>query len=142
MRSLTATVTNTNLLTTPEPLCVSVNLSENWKRFKQKSELFLKATTVKDQTRSEAAKAALLLNIANDDALDVFISFQFGAEEDRDDSATLVRKFEAYCAEVSNEVHERYVFCSRKREERELFEKFARDLRKQAAQCNYGELHD
>lgn len=50
---------------------------------------------MKEHTKSEAVKAALLLNVAGDDALDAFNTFQFSAEEDKDDYLTLVRKFEA-----------------------------------------------
>ncbi|XP_077522668.1 uncharacterized protein LOC144133441 [Amblyomma americanum] len=96
-----------DLLKPPEPLQLSGNLSQNWKRFKQKLELFIKATTPKDDPRSGAAKAALLLSVAGDEALDVFNTFTLGEQEDKEDYDTLVRKFEAYCAEVSNEVHER-----------------------------------
>ncbi|XP_077508739.1 uncharacterized protein LOC144120195, partial [Amblyomma americanum] len=131
-----------DLLKPPEPLQLSGNLSQNWKRFKQKLELFIKATTPKDDPRSGAAKAALLLSVAGDEALDVFNTFTFGEQEDKEDYDTLVRKFEAYCAEVSNEVHERYVFRSRKQEDGEPFERFIRDLKKQAAQCNFEGLHD
>ncbi|CAN7982308.1 unnamed protein product [Ixodes pacificus] len=131
-----------DLLKTPEPLQLSGNLFENWKRFKQKVELFLKATPSKERPRSEAAKAAVLLSVAGDEALDVFNNFKFEDGENQDDYATLVRKFEAYFAEVSNEVHERYVFRSRGQAEGEPVEKFIRDLKKLAAQCNFGELHD
>ncbi|CAN7947430.1 unnamed protein product [Ixodes pacificus] len=131
-----------DLLKTPEPLQLSGNLFENWKRFKQKAELFLKSTASKERPRSEAAKAAVLLSVAGDEALDVFNNFKFEDGKDQDDYATLVRKFEAYFAEVSNEVHERYVFRSRAQAEGEPVETFIRDLKKLAAQCNIGELHD
>lgn len=76
----------------------------------------------------------LLLCIAGDEALDVFNMFKFEEAECKDDYAMLVGKFESYCAEVSNEVHERCVFRSSKQEEAEPFEKFVRDLKRQAAQ--------
>ncbi|XP_077504887.1 uncharacterized protein LOC144114796 [Amblyomma americanum] len=88
-----------DLLKPPEPLQLSGNLSQNWKRFKQKLELFIKATTPKDDPRSGAAKASLLLSVAGDEALDVFNTFTFGEQEDKEDYDTLVQKFEAYCAE-------------------------------------------
>ncbi|XP_077508857.1 uncharacterized protein LOC144120376 [Amblyomma americanum] len=131
-----------DLLKAPQPLRLTGNVTDNWKRFKQKFELFLQATAAKDQPKTEASKAALLLSMAGDDALDVFNNFQFALGEDKTDYSTVVRKFDAYCAEVSNEVHERYVFRSRKQAEGEPFEKFIRDLKKQAAQCNFGVLQE
>ncbi|KAH7944483.1 hypothetical protein HPB52_020187 [Rhipicephalus sanguineus] len=91
-------------------------------------------TTTKEHPRIEAVKAALPLNVAGDDVLDVFEE-----DESKDDYAKLAGKFQSYCANVSNKVHERYVFRSRKQAEGEPFEKFVRDLKRQAAQCNFVE---
>ncbi|XP_049272080.1 uncharacterized protein LOC125758679 [Rhipicephalus sanguineus] len=131
-----------DLLKAPPPLQLTGNLSENWRRFRQKFDLYLQATTTKEHPRSEAAKAALLLSVAGDEALDVLNTFKFEEDESKDDYATLAGKFESYCAEVSNEVHESYVFRSRKQAEGAPFEKFVRDLKRQAAQCNFGEQRD
>lgn len=131
-----------DLLKAPEPLQLTGNLATNWKRFKQKLDLFLQATSSKEHPRTEAAKAALLLSVAGDDALDVFNTFKFDADESKEDYGTVVHKFEIYCSQVSNEVYERYLFRSRKQADGEPFEKFLRDLKKQAAQCNFGELQD
>lgn len=117
------------LLKAPPPLQLTGNLSEQWKRFKQKFDLFIVATTTKEQPRTEAAKAALLLSVAGDEALDVFNTFKFEAQESKEDYSTIVQKFESYCSEVSNEVHERYLFRSRKQADGEPFEKFLRDLK-------------
>nr|XP_054926424.1 uncharacterized protein LOC126530616 [Dermacentor andersoni] len=86
-------------LQAPEPLRLAGNVSASWKRFKQKFELFLQATEVKDQPKSEASKAALLLSIAGDEALDVFNNFKFEPNESKDDYKTLIQKFDAYCSE-------------------------------------------
>ncbi|XP_070378753.1 uncharacterized protein [Dermacentor albipictus] len=129
-------------LQAPEPLRLAGNVSASWKRFKQKFELFLQATEVKDQPKSEASKAALLLSIAGDEALDVFNNFKFEPNESKDGYKTLMQKFDAYCSEVTNEVHERYLFRTRTQAEGEPFEKFLRDLKKQASQCNFGASHD
>ncbi|KAH7935060.1 hypothetical protein HPB52_003625 [Rhipicephalus sanguineus] len=96
-----------DLLKVPEVLQLAGNVTENWKRFKQTFESFLQATAATDQPKTEASKAALLLSTSGDEALDVFNNFQFGPNEDKKDYSTVVRQFDAYCAEVSNEVHER-----------------------------------
>ncbi|XP_070387524.1 uncharacterized protein [Dermacentor albipictus] len=87
------------LLKAPPPLQLTGNLSEQWKRFKQKFDLFIVATTTKEQPRTEAAKAALLRSVAGDEALDVFNTFKFEAHESKEDYATIVEKFESYCSE-------------------------------------------
>ncbi|XP_070388778.1 uncharacterized protein [Dermacentor albipictus] len=78
-----------DLLKAPQPLRLTGNVTENWKRFKQKFELFLQATVAKDQPRTESSKAALLLSMAGDDALDVFNNFQFALDEDKTDYSTV-----------------------------------------------------
>ncbi|KAH7982491.1 hypothetical protein HPB52_005387 [Rhipicephalus sanguineus] len=83
----------------PEPLQLTGNLASNWKSFKQKFDLFLQATASKEHPRTESSKAALLLSVAGDDALDAFNTFQFADEESREDYGTVVRKFEAYYSE-------------------------------------------
>lgn len=123
----------------PEPLQLSGNLRRNWLQFKQKLELFLTATS-SEKPRTEAVKAAILLSAAGDDALDVYNNFVFSEGENKEDYQTLVKKFEEYCVQQGNEVYERHVFRLRVQEEAEPFERFLRDIKKQAKLCNFGEL--
>ncbi|XP_077506810.1 uncharacterized protein LOC144116025 isoform X1 [Amblyomma americanum] len=62
----------------PEPLQFSGNLRRNWHTFKQKLELFFTATPT-TPPRSEAAKTAILLSAAGEEALDVYNNFSFEA---------------------------------------------------------------
>ncbi|XP_049268628.1 uncharacterized protein K02A2.6-like isoform X1 [Rhipicephalus sanguineus] len=88
-----------DLLKPPEPLRLSGNLSENWKRFKQRFELFLQATAVEKAPRSDSSKVALLLSFAGDEVLDIFNNFQYGPEESKECYDTVVQKFDAYFSE-------------------------------------------
>nr|XP_050033160.1 uncharacterized protein LOC126529699 [Dermacentor andersoni] len=85
----------------------SDNIAKNWNLFIQKFQLFLQATASTKEPRSEAVRAALLLSVAGDDALEVFNNFTFLEAERKDDYTTVVRKFEEYCEEQQNEVYER-----------------------------------
>ncbi|XP_065289918.1 uncharacterized protein [Dermacentor albipictus] len=118
----------------------SDNIAKHWNLFIQKFELFLQATASPKEPRSEAVKAALLLSVAGDDALEVFNNFTFLEAERKDDYTTVVRKFKEYCEEQQNEVYERYIFRSRTQDEAEPFEHFLRDLRKLSRSCNFAEL--
>ncbi|XP_072145551.1 uncharacterized protein [Dermacentor andersoni] len=118
----------------------SDNIAKNWNVFIQKFELFLQATASTKEPRSEAVKAALLLSVAGDDALEVFNSFTFLEAERKDDYTTVVRKLKEYCEEQENEVYERYFFRSRTQDVAEPFEDFLRDLRKLSRSCNFAEL--
>ncbi|XP_049275268.1 uncharacterized protein LOC119403985 isoform X2 [Rhipicephalus sanguineus] len=88
-----------DLLKPPEPLHLSGNVSENWKRFKQRFELFLQATAVEKAPRSDSSKVALLLSFAGDEVLDIFNNFQYGPEESKECYDTVVQKFDAYFSE-------------------------------------------
>ncbi|XP_070390759.1 uncharacterized protein [Dermacentor albipictus] len=131
-----------DLVKPPQPLVLSGNTARNWCLFKQRFELFLQATETAKALRSEPAKTALLLTIAGEDALEVFNNFSFSDDESKEDYGTVTGKFEEYCRQQQNEVHERYVFRTRTQAEGEPFEHFARDLRKLAQSCNFGDLSD
>ncbi|KAK8777878.1 hypothetical protein V5799_020780 [Amblyomma americanum] len=110
--------------------------------FVRSSNFFLQATACTDKSKSEAAKTALLLSVAGEDALDVFNNFVFTEEQSKEDYATVIAKFEEYCVEQQNEIHERYVFRSRRQGEAEPFEQFVRALKRQAQHCNFGAMTD
>ncbi|XP_042146525.1 uncharacterized protein LOC121835994, partial [Ixodes scapularis] len=130
------------LLKPPEPLLLSGNVPKNWELFRQMFELFLKATALPKEPRSEDVKTALLLSAAGDNVLEIFKNFRFAEDEVQDDYGTVATKFEEYCREQQNEVYERYIFRTRMRVEAEPFEHFLRDLRKQAGCCNFAQLTD
>ncbi|XP_075739068.1 uncharacterized protein LOC142784530 [Rhipicephalus microplus] len=125
----------------PEPLELSGNIRKNWLVFKQKLQLLITATEP-EKPRPSAVKAAILLSTTGDEALDVYNNFSFAAGESREDYDTLVRKFEDYCVDQGNEVYERHIFRRRTQEEAEPFERFLRDLKKQAKLCNFGTLEE
>ena len=60
----------------PDPLLLSGHVQKDWTLFKQKSELYLQATAP-EKPRTVATKAATLLTIAGDDALEIFNNFAF-----------------------------------------------------------------
>ncbi|XP_042146146.1 uncharacterized protein LOC115320994, partial [Ixodes scapularis] len=138
-------------------LVLSGNLERNWSLFRQKFELFLKATTIGGKSRSTsaaatseaatsavvtAAKSALLLSIAGEEALEVFNNFKFLEKETREDYDTVVKKLGEYCAQQQNEVYERFIFRSRMQGESEPVEHFLRDLGKQSRYCHFEGLCD
>lgn len=99
-----------DFLKPPDPLRMSGDAGKNWKLFIQRFELFVTASDPPEKPRSAKTKAALLLSIAGEEALEVFNTFTFADSESREDYATVVAKFEQYCATQYSEVHERYVF--------------------------------
>ncbi|KAH7979738.1 hypothetical protein HPB49_010752 [Dermacentor silvarum] len=88
-RARTNRTTAQRLTSVGRPSTGTGNLSEQWKHFKQKFDLFIVATTTKEQPRTEAAKAALLQSVAGDEARDVFSEFKFEAQESKEDYETI-----------------------------------------------------
>lgn len=123
----------------PDALVLAGNVAENWRKFKQRLELYLEATESEDKQRTEKRKAAILLHVAGPEAVEVFNTFTL-TEEEKGSYSTLLRKFEDYCTPKCNETYERYVFRSRMQSEGECFESFYRDLQLKAQSCNFSTL--
>lgn len=124
----------------PGGLRLSEDTAENWKRFKQRMELYFIATATKEP-RTKQQKAAIFLHVAGQEAIDVFNTFQLTADE-KEDYDVLVQQFEDYCLPRVNETYERYVFRTRVQEPGEAFELFFRDLQLKARTCNFGDLSE
>ena len=123
----------------PIPECLSFegNVTENWKRFKQRFDLYDKAT--ENKKRNDEQKVALFLTIAGQEAVDVFNTLTF---EDGQDKLidVVVGKFEEYCSPRTNETYERFIFRKRIQKDGEKFESFLIDLKTKAKSCNFGDL--
>lgn len=100
-----------DLLPPPERLVLSEGAAENWKKFRQRIELYFRATAP-DKERTSAQKAAIFLHVAGQEAIDVFNTFPLTAEQ-REDYDAIVKAFEEYCTPRCNETFERYVLRSR-----------------------------
>nr|XP_050038499.1 uncharacterized protein K02A2.6-like [Dermacentor andersoni] len=120
----------------PAPLVLAENAAANWKKFRQRIELYFVATG-KERTSTE--KAAIFLHVAGQEAIDVFNTFRLTSAQ-AEDYDVLVRKFEEYCAPQQNETFERYVFRMRLQNEGEPFEQFLRDVQLKAQSCNFRDL--
>lgn len=129
-----------NSLKPPAELRLTGNLEENWRRFKQRLDIYLKATGY--ALKPDDEKAALFLHVAGEEALEIYNTFEFAEDEEREAYDTLVQKFEQYCIPRKNETFERYVFRTRQQTEGEPFEQFLRDVKTKAQSCNFGAVMD
>lgn len=124
----------------PEPLVLTNTPADNWKKFRQRIELYFKATET-NKKRTPAQKAAIFLHVAGPEAIEVFNTLPLSAEQ-REDYDSIVKAFEDYCTPRCNETFERYVLRSRQQQDGEPFEQFLRDIQLKAQTCNFGELRD
>ncbi|KAL0153721.1 hypothetical protein M9458_050974 [Cirrhinus mrigala] len=93
-------------------------------------------------TKPEARKVALLLTIAGPQAIEVYNTFVFNENEDRNKLDDVLAKFTAHCSHKKNESNERCVFRSRVQQPQETFDNFLTDLRLKAKTCNFDQLSD
>lgn len=120
------------------PLKFDGNISENWRKWKQKWMLYAKASGV--EKKDEATQCAVLLHVIGDDALEIYDSFTF-EESEQDKIAPLIAKFEAYCSPKKNLTYERYIFNTCTQSGRP-FDTFVVDLRNKAKTCEFGALQN
>ena len=91
----------------PEALSLHGNVSDNWRRWKQRFELYLTASGL-DKKDSKVQRCTLL-HVIGEEALEVFNTFQFG-EEERDDLTSLLKKISEHFEPQTNITYERACF--------------------------------
>jgi hypothetical protein len=124
----------------PTELVLAGNVAENWRKFRQKFEIFLKASgSEKDK---EEVKVSKLLNLVGDDALDVYNTFRFAEEADKNNLGKVLAEFEAYCSPRKNEIFERFKMSSITQKEGQPFDQFLTELKIAVKTCEYGEQTD
>ena len=95
-------------LSPPTPMPLTGNLTDNWRRFKQRFNIYMAASGC-GAKKDDKVKASILLHVIGEDALDIYNSFQL------DDNASLdelMDKFEEYFVPKQNITFERYTFFS------------------------------
>ncbi|XP_072380022.1 uncharacterized protein [Diabrotica undecimpunctata] len=120
----------------PESLVLDGNISENWRKFSQKFDLFMIATDL--TSKPESKKLAVFLSLVGDEALELYNTFTFDENEDR--TVTCVKKkFEEYCSPKKNVIFERFKFNSISQQEGQPFDSFVTELRKAIKTTEYSQ---
>jgi hypothetical protein len=122
----------------PNQVSFEGNVAENWKRFKQKFEIFVIASGYEKKSNKE--KCCMLLNLAREQAIEVFNTFTFEEGEKDDDPEVLMRKFEDYCNPKRNITYERHLFNTRGQGANETIDAYVTELTLQATNCEFGAL--
>ena len=125
-------------LSPPTPMQFTGNLAYNWKRFKQRFEIYLAASGIGG--RDEKVQAQILLHVIGEDALDIFNSFQI--EDENLKFSTVVAKFEAYFIPTKNITYERYKFFSCDQKSGVSFDQYLAELYVLSKSCEFQDLRD
>ena len=127
-------------LKAPEPLRLEGNIADKWKRWRQKFELYMTATGM--EGRSQKVQSCTLLHVIGDEALEIYNTFDFTQQEDRNKLKVLLDKFEKHFTPQNNVTFERHVFNPRVQAPGESIDQFVTDLRSKARSCEYAQLCD
>lgn len=118
----------------PSHLVMDGNLSENFKKFQQRFEIYMCAS--ESDKKPETVKIAILLNLIGDDAVDVFYTFP---DEKVKTLESILKEFELYCNPKKDEVYERFKLYNRTQKEEETFDHFLTDVKRLASTCEFHE---
>lgn len=127
------------LYNAPKPLSLDGNVSENFRRWRQRYNIYMEAT--EKSSKSKAQRACILLHLMGEDAIEIFNTFDL-TDEERTDPDKILGKFKEYCDPRKNVVYERYIFFSRDQHEGENIDHFITDLKKLSLNCEFGDLQE
>ena len=125
----------------PAKLEFEGNVAENFRRFSQQFEIYMSASGFDTKEVSKKKQAAILLNLAGEEAIEVYNTFTFDEGGDQDPEVIL-KKFQEYCEPKKNITYERHVFNTRVQQPTQSFDSYLTELRVQAKKCAYGMLRD
>lgn len=119
----------------PQLFCVGANVTENWKLFKQRWDMY--ALLSKLQAEDTRIQVATLLQYLGDDALKVYNGFQFDTSESERTVKEIIDKFDQFAIGEINVTYERFMFNTRNQQEGETFDKFYSELQTLVKTCDY-----
>ena len=132
VNEMTATETGQSRL--PPQLDVNLgNVSENFKRWKRQVEVYLAASGASE--KDDKVRTAIILNCAGPHVLEVYDTFIWTDDGDKDKPDKVLEALERYCNPRDNEVIESHRFWNIPYQE--PFDKFLTELKTRAAACNF-----
>ena len=79
----------------PSTLSFAGNVAENWRRWKERFELYLTASGI--NAKDQKIQSATLLHVASEEALQIYNTFTWDKDSDNKNIPAIMTKFEAYC---------------------------------------------
>jgi len=103
------------------------NVAEVWCSWEAVFENYFVAANFNNQSKD--VQVATLLHCAGPTATDIFATFTFHGDDEKDNYKHLLRKFSAYCEPKQNELFETYRLLHRQHVPGEPLESWIKDLR-------------
>ena len=140
-------------LRAPGELSFEGNVSDNWRKWRRSLDNYLLASNLVLKPRVSGVEpaenatigrrqVAVLLNLAGEEANEIFSQFEFETGKSNDKLADVLEKFEAYCNPRRNILYEWYVYWSLTQAEGEPIDTFLKRLKTQATKCEFGDMKE
>ena len=113
------------------------NVAEAWRRWEQQFKIYMTAAEL--SKKAKATQAAILLHTAGPEALDVFSTFQWEEEADKDDTDKVLQKFREYCQPRKTQFSSDTSSGTGNQQEGESIDQWVTDLKTKAATCEFGD---
>ncbi|XP_065888776.1 uncharacterized protein [Dysidea avara] len=116
-------------LSPPEALNLDRNIANNWRRWKQRFEIFSLASGLSG--KDAQIQAATFLHVAGTEALEVYNTFTWESDDDKSKVDKITEKFDGYCNPRKNVTSERHKFNTQNKQVRESIDQYVTDLKKE-----------
>ncbi|KAJ0172603.1 hypothetical protein K1T71_011742 [Dendrolimus kikuchii] len=114
--------------------------ADAWKRWRQQFQLFVKASGVNSE--SSGVQASLLVNLIGPEGFDVYQTFTFKDDTEKDNVDVIIKKFDEYFGTKVNITLLRYNFFMRNQEDNESIQSYVTALRLLSKNCEFSTLRD
>ncbi len=113
------------------------NAPQRWARWDKQFKTYFIAAEL--NTKSKEVQVARLLNAAGAEAQEIHELFEYANDDEKKEYTVILTKFADYVRPKKNIVYERHRFWSRSQKEGEPFDKWVKDLRMVARDCEFAE---
>ena len=116
------------------------DVSQRWVRWQKQFENYFAACEL--EKKPKETQVAILLHTAGAEAQEIHEQFTFQTDDEKKDYKVILKKFKEYCHPRKNTVYEQYCFWSRDQVEGEPIDKWVKDLRTIAKNCEFETQED
>ena len=127
-------------LSPPEVLSLDGNIAENWRRWKQRFNIFSLASGLSG--KDAKVQAASFLHVAGSEALEVYNTFIWDDADEKNKVDKIIEKFDQYCNPRKNITWESHKFNMRNQQPGESIDQYVTDLKTKAQTCEFTQLKD
>ncbi len=123
-------------LPVPKPLQFSGNVSQAWKDWRTKFEVYLMAMDY--EKKDTKVKVGVLLNLIGDEAIDIYSSFDWAAAGDKWKLDKVLEKFENHCNPRKSTFKHREELWQMRQGPDQSVDQFLSEIRRKMKECDLG----